>query len=278
MLISRKYKELFFFGVKIYRDKDCAFFEIKLGSKSSLSFKKHSHEEYSLGIVKEGETSFCYDGRISSLSANDIVFLPPALIHSCNPVNTDRWKFKMLFIEKEWLRSSLEGSGLELDSAAIRYAQGQPLSSSIIDKLMANLTERASPLEKEEFILSLVQHVMENKKTCLYPFSEMPMLRLKQIREYINDSFLEKITLDDLENISGLKKLAVIKGFKDVFTIPPHAYQTLLRVNYAKKELKKGRPLLEVALESGFYDQSHFIKVFKSHVGLTPHRYKSSIA
>ncbi len=278
MLISRKYKELFFFGVKIYRDKDCTFFEIKLGSKSSLSFKKHSHEEYSLGIVKEGETSFWYDGRFSSLSANDIVFLPPALIHSCNPVNTDRWKFKMLFIEKEWLRSSLEGSGLELDSVAIRYAQGQPLSSSIIDKLMANLTERASPLEKEEFILSLVQHVMENKKTCLYPFSEMPMLRLKQIREYINDSFLEKITLDDLENISGLKRFAVIKGFKDVFTIPPHAYQTLLRVNYAKKELKKGRPLLEVALESGFYDQSHFIKVFKSHVGLTPHRYKSSIA
>ncbi len=265
------------FGVKIYRDMNCTFFEIKLGSESSLSFKKHSHEEYSLGIVEEGETSFWYDGRISSLSANDIVFLPPAFMHSCNPANMDHWKFKMLFIEKEWLRSSLEGSGLDLNSAIIRCVPGQPVLSSI-DKILASLVGYASLLEKEESIISLVQQVMKSDGTERYLTSEIPMLKLEKIREYIHNYFQEKISLDDLENISGIKKFTIIQSFKDVFKLPPHAYQTLLRVNYAKKELKKGRRLLEVALESGFYDQSHFNKVFKSHVGLTPYRYQSSIA
>ena len=264
-------------GIKIYRDIDCPFFEIKLGYKSSVSFKKHSHEEYSLGIVEEGETSFWYDGRVSRLSVNDVVFLPPAFMHSCNPVNMAHWKFKMLFIEKDWLRSSLEGSGLDLDSAVIRFAPGEPALSSI-DKMLTSLVSHASSLEKEELLLSLAQRVAESDDTERYLKSEMPMLRLEKARKYIHNYFHEKITLDDLENISGLKKFAIIQNFKDVFKIPPHAYQTLLRVNYAKKELRQGRSLLEVALGSGFYDQSHFNKVFKSHVGLTPYRYQSSIA
>ena len=98
--------------------------------------------------------------------------------------------------------------------------------------------------------------------------------KLKIIKEYLDSLFLEKITLEQLEHASGLNKFHIIRLFKEAFTIPPHAYQTLLRVNYAKKELCKYRQLAEVAVESGFYDQSHFVKVFKSYTGTTPDRYQ----
>jgi len=80
--------------------------------------------------------------------------------------------------------------------------------------------------------------------------------------------------LDDLERVSGINKFHLIRLFKDEFGIPPHMYQTLLRINYAKRQLRKQKQITEVALEAGFYDQSHFHKVFKSHTGITPEKYE----
>lgn len=59
--------------------------------------------------------------------------------------------------------------------------------------------------------------------------------------------------------------------------LPPHAYQNLLRINHAKKELKKRRSIAEIAVDAGYYDQSHFIKAFAKIVGATPQAYAISV-
>lgn len=264
-------------GVNIYRDRHCPVFEIKRGYQSSLSFRKHCHEEYSLGLVELGKTNFWYDGRSSRLSSNDVVFLPPGFMHSCNPVDMNNWKFQMLFIDKEWLDFSLERNGMDLDSAILRYSPDDPALSSIASTLK-KLVSFASPLEKEELLLTIIHRIMESDKSHRYVTSEFQRARVEGIQQYLLKSFNKKVSLADLEQVSGLNRFAIIQSFKDVFKIPPHAYQTLLRVNYSKKELKQGRPLLEVGLEAGFYDQSHFTKVFKNYVGLTPSAYQESIA
>jgi AraC-like DNA-binding protein len=35
------------------------------------------------------------------------------------------------------------------------------------------------------------------------------------------------------------------------------------------------RPISEIALEAGFYDQSHFTNVFRRFLGTTPQRYRA---
>ncbi|KLI00397.1 hypothetical protein AA984_00325 [Brevibacillus formosus] len=42
--------------------------------------------------------------------------------------------------------------------------------------------------------------------------------------------------------------------------MPPHAYQNLLGINHTKVELAKKRPIANIAVETGFYDQSQFFK------------------
>lgn len=264
-------------GVNIYRDKHCSFFEIKRGYKSSLSFRKHCHEEYSLGLVELGGTNFWYDNKSARLSSNDMVFLPPGFMHSCNPVDMNNWKFQMLFIDKEWLDYSLEGNGMDLGSAILRYSTDDPALSSI-GPMLKKLVSFASPLEKEELLLTIVHRIVRSGSSLRYFTSEFQRAGVEGIQQYLLKFFNKKVSLADLEQASGLNRFAIIQSFKDVFKLPPHAYQTLLRVNYAKKELKQGRPLLEVGLEAGFYDQSHFTKVFKNYVGLTPSAYQVPIA
>ncbi|WP_419836236.1 helix-turn-helix domain-containing protein [Xanthocytophaga agilis] len=40
--------------------------------------------------------------------------------------------------------------------------------------------------------------------------------------------------------------------------------------------LKSGYPVVEAALETGFYDQSHFTSYFKYYVGVPPVTYQNA--
>jgi AraC-like DNA-binding protein len=268
---------VFVLGIKLYRDIHCPFFELKLGNKCGTAFKKHSHEWFSLGIVRNGETSFWYDGRTSELHEGNVVFMPPGFMHSCNPVDVDRWRFIMLFVDPGWFSLPLDVDGTVMNGIVLNRASGCDIASTLVG-ILKPLTDKAGPLEKEEMITAAVRYVIESSGMSLSAEGTVPGRRLETIREYIFSHFREGVTLADLENISGSDRFGIIRDFKETFRISPHAYQTILRINYSKKELRRGRQVLDVALDAGFYDQSHFIRVFKSYVGLTPSRYRIAAA
>ena len=43
-------------GIEFYRDASLPFFELKLCAEEEVHYKRHSHEECSLGILQQGET------------------------------------------------------------------------------------------------------------------------------------------------------------------------------------------------------------------------------
>jgi AraC-like DNA-binding protein len=59
--------------------------------------------------------------------------------------------------------------------------------------------------------------------------------------------------------------------------LTPHAYLNHVRVSQAKKMLASGAPAVQVAQRCGFCDQSHFVRLFKQHLGLTPGRYQQAL-
>jgi AraC-like DNA-binding protein len=60
--------------------------------------------------------------------------------------------------------------------------------------------------------------------------------------------------------------------FKKELGLTPHAFITNYKINQAKNLLSTNslKSLSEVAIESGFYDQSHFSKAFKRVFAITP--------
>lgn len=65
--------------------------------------------------------------------------------------------------------------------------------------------------------------------------------------------------------------------FKKVMGITPLNYLHIHKVEEAKKLIRKqpDLSLTDITYILGFYDQAHFTRVFKSHTGLTPSRFKS---
>jgi AraC-like DNA-binding protein len=81
------------------------------------------------------------------------------------------------------------------------------------------------------------------------------------------------LKIEQLSKQVFVSKYHLIREFKEQIGLTPHQFQMQNRIRKAQHLLKEGKPITEVALATGFCDQSHFNKWFKRVVALTPSEY-----
>ena len=99
----------------------------------------------------------------------------------------------------------------------------------------------------------------------------LPPRALRRVREYIDSHLEETISIETLAGIAGLSMYHFARAFKQSEGLTPHDYLVRCRVRRAQDLLAStDLPLSEIALASGFSDQSHCARRFREHVGITP--------
>ncbi len=82
----------------------------------------------------------------------------------------------------------------------------------------------------------------------------------------------------DIKHLARLARLSVSqldRRFKRLFQMTPREFVLRVRLNAACRLLTSTEEsLTEIALRTGFYDQSHFTKHFRRQIGMTPRRYR----
>jgi AraC-like DNA-binding protein len=84
------------------------------------------------------------------------------------------------------------------------------------------------------------------------------------------------VALEDLSALSGLSPYHLIRVFRQELGLSPHAYFEQVRIHRARRLLKEGLPIVDVAVDLGFTDQSHLNRHFKKLTGVTPGAYRSA--
>jgi AraC-like DNA-binding protein len=104
---------------------------------------------------------------------------------------------------------------------------------------------------------------------------ERPAVR--RVRQYLHENYADNFTLDELARLVGLSGFHLNRVFRMEVGLPPHAYQTQVRLTNAKLLLTKGWSIDQAAMAAGFFDQSHFTNKFRRLFGYTPGVYQKSI-
>ncbi len=96
------------------------------------------------------------------------------------------------------------------------------------------------------------------------------------IFEYINNNFMEDISLEAIADVAGFSKFHFSRLFKQFTDISFYDYLNQRRVKEAEKYLlNPSLSITEIALRSGFSSISTFNRVFKSFKECTPTEFKN---
>ena len=95
-----------------------------------------------------------------------------------------------------------------------------------------------------------------------------------EIIKFVEANFSEKITLDILAEKFHLSKFTVSRYFSRYTGMSLPKYLNSIRVINAKKYLRDGQRVTDVAFRCGFESVSNFDRVFTNQVGMSPAKFK----
>ena len=133
-------------------------------------------------------------------------------------------------------------------------------------------SDTAAPLAAEGIALELLAAV--RRETA--PRLERSPAWLDEAEELLRSRVGDCIRLSELAAEIGVLPVQVARAFRARHGVSVGEFGRRLRVEWAAAQIAVGdRPLVEIAAEAGFADQSHFTRLFKRYVGTTPGRYRA---
>ena len=101
---------------------------------------------------------------------------------------------------------------------------------------------------------------------------------LSRAVEYLRAHRLARIRLSDVARDVGVHPSRLAHEFRTRVGASPGEYVRRLRLEWAAERLADdpGASIAEVALRAGFYDQSHFSRLFRRHFGIAPAAWRRS--
>lgn len=263
--------------VKFWRDPDLGNLELLRARYVTHSFSPHIHEGFAIGVIVAGVEAFTYRGSVHAAPAGSIVVIHPGEVHTGYAAIEAGWSYRMLYPDAALLqKSTAEVAGREglLPFFPTPVIHDRQLAEclSCLHIILETSPER---LQRETcFLWTLAQLVTRYASNHVDLKSVgREYQSVKRVQEYLRARFTENVSLEQLAALAELSPFHFIRVFRRQVGLPPHAYLTQVRVNKAKTLLALGEPIAQVALETGFADQSHLTKHFKRIVGVTPGQY-----
>ena len=90
---------------------------------------------------------------------------------------------------------------------------------------------------------------------------------------------LEQENLTKLSEKLYISQKTVIEAYNKMIGLSPHKFYMLKRICDTITILQNNPTMkfTELAYKQGFYDQAHFIRVFKEHTGITPKTFRNKM-
>jgi AraC family transcriptional regulator len=94
---------------------------------------------------------------------------------------------------------------------------------------------------------------------------------IQRALDYIHSHLDSNLSLVDIASAANKSPYHFARLFRATMQVTPHRYVTLCRLNRAQALLTKSHlPLNQIAMETGFCNQSHMTHLFRKYLGLTP--------
>lgn len=238
------------------------------------SFARHVHDYFVIGIIEAGLQTFSYRGEKHATATTGIIILNPDEPHTGEAATPAGFTYKAMYPSAALMQLAVtESTGHDRGVPFFRdpVIYDAPLARRLFT-LHRALLNPAESLAAETHLLSALSDLVTRHADPKYPLGTVGHERaiVRRAREYLDAHYDQDVSLSQLAQIVALSPFHLARVFSAEVGLPPHAYLESIRIRHAQRLLALGQPAVEVALATGFVDQSHFTNRFKRMVGVTP--------
>lgn len=235
---------------------------------------RHTHDDFQVAWADEGAGQVYCRGRTHAATAGTLVVIPPGEMHYGHSVGPGGWRYTLVGLDPGLLRSA--AAELRDGNAAVPdfdwVARTDPELAGRFARWVRS--EPGEALERDTLLAEAVAALLARSA----PAGGLPAARrerraVSRALEYLEAHFARSVPLDELARESGVSKFHLVRAFRDEVGLPPHAYQTRLRVSRAMSLLRRGWSISRAAYSTGFAAQSHLHRHFKRLLEITPGEY-----
>jgi len=250
------------------------------------AYPPHVHDAWTVFVVDDGWIRYDLEARHRGAGGERVIILPPHLVHDGRAATGGGFRKRVLYLSADVLPERLIGPAVD------RPDIHDPALLRAVHALHRTLGEPDDALEAEARLALVgdrLQAHLGDLPTGVAGGSRRPLGshpsavqgghpgRLAgDLRDLLDQRLFDRTTLAEAGHELGASPSHLVRSFTGTFGIAPHQYVTARRIDAARKRLLGGEPIALVAADVGFYDQAHFTRLFKRHVGTSPGRYALS--
>ncbi len=239
-----------------------------------VAYHKHRHDTYAIGLTDTGIQAFDYRGAAHISTPGQVVVLHPDELHDGHAGTEEGFGYRILYVDPALIfeaGQALCGPGGALPFVRPPVVMNRKLSAAIIGAFQGI----REPLALDSLIVQLAEGLLEADpcgKRVARP-RHLDGVALERARQFLDAEKTRVVRSSELEAVTGLTRYELARQFRVKYGTSPYRYLLMRRLDFARVQLSRSRPLVNVALEAGFADQAHLTRMFKAAFGLTPARY-----
>lgn len=253
------------------------------------SFDAHWHSAMEIINPVENIYDAVVNGESYHLNVGDILIIPPGEVHELITPASGR---RFIYLMNISLIKELKGF------AGIQSILSHPLliSKDAYPKIYEDIYQILLQIRNEYFnnneyaeltiqalLLNMFVKIGDNHNNAEELFPNVRLYKQKeyvqkfnQALEYIDNHYMEDVTLEDVADQIGFSKYHFSRLFKQYTNYTFCDYLTYRRIKVAEDYLASpDYSVTEVAMQAGFSSISTFNRLFKQQKGCTPSEYRS---
>ncbi|MDX6373672.1 MAG: hypothetical protein QOD98_2660 [Nocardioidaceae bacterium] len=232
------------------------------------SYPAHVHEQWTVLLVDKGGVDYTLDRTRQQAVAGRVTVLPPYVCHDGRAASPGGFDKRVLYVDERWLPERLTGAALRSPTLT------DPALARAVSGLHEVLDLPGDELEAESRLALVAERVTAHLDPIALPAPggrDVGLARL--VRDRLDD---DGPSLERLARELGTHPSHLVRVFRREYGLPPHRYLVGRRLDRARPLLLAGMPIADVAVATGFHDQSHLTRHFRALLGTTPGAFRSA--
>ena len=241
----------------------------------------HTHDFFELFLIEEGEVHHYINGRQGVMRKGDLYFVRPEDEHCFQKGNCKKAQFVNMAFSDSTFQKAEAMAGLcfdtkkNVDRVEIHLPFRMELAVQSKMAFLARDKTSLTLITRQNLVISilldclLILHSREEAEGSVPEWLEQACLGMRQDRNYLGG--LEKFI-----KIAGKSQEHLTRCMKKYYHVTPTEYINRIRLEQTTILLETtDDSILDIMLECGFNNVSHFNQLFKKNYGLTPSRYRA---